>query len=276
MDRLPDSDWAHHTDGMFMGETRRRKHLCGPGTTLMVTYGDDGFRAWCFRCVAGGWLPRPQESLAVKLARVAAGQRADAQVGAELPGPAVHADAILEWPLKARLWLYKAGLGAAEIGRLGAYYHPPTNRVVLPVLAPSGGLVYWQARSIDGRQPKYLGSPVGKRLAVPTYGEGPVAVVTEDILSAYKVGLAGCQGWCALGVRLSSAFLGALMRSGKPAAVWLDPDPAGQAGASTIIKQLRSYGIKATNVVSERDPKLHSKDEIHAIIGQSVHRLEAG
>ncbi len=266
-ERLRREDWAHHTQGMGLGEKRRVPHICGPGRTLMVSADGEGYRAWCFRCALGDRMPLPAEGLATKLARMRAAVAEDTLAAtAEPPGPAIYADAIGEWPMPARLWLYRAGLGALEIARLGAYYHPPTSRVVLPVLGPSGAIVYWQARSVDGRMPKYLGSTVGRHRAVPRYGESSHIVVTEDILSAFKVGAAGREGWCALGTRLSAAFMAALLKADKPACVWLDPDPAGQAGAAKIIKQLTAYGVPVRNIVSARDPKLHSKDEIRDII----------
>ena len=66
-------------------------------------------------------------------AAFAAAQAADnkVSVSVELPAPAVRVWA--DWPAASRLWLLKAGLSSADLPRLGAYYHPPTDRVVLPV-----------------------------------------------------------------------------------------------------------------------------------------------
>lgn len=255
-----------------MGERRRFAHLCGGGSPLLVSKDSDGVRAYCFRCAASGWLPPPHETLAQKLERMQAGRAADqSMVAAALPGPLVLADRVAEWPTPARVWLAKAGLGASEIARLGAGYHPPSNRVVLPVLE-AGEPVFWQARSIDGRLPKYLGPERGRALAVPRYGNGPIIAVTEDILSAFKIGLAGCAAWCALGVVASTKFLTLLLRSGKPAAVWLDPDPAGQAGAARLLRQLSAYGVPTVNIVSEKDPKLHQKEYIRERLSEA-HQL---
>lgn len=85
----------------------------------------------------------------------------------------------------------------------------------------------------------------------------PCSVITEDLLSATKVG-----GIAALGTFANDALVTHLMRVGKPVAVWFDPDLAGQRGSGKIIKQLRAYGLAVRNVESQRDPKLHTRDQI--------------
>ena len=92
-----------------------------------------------------------------------------------------------EWPAAARVWLHHAGLGREEIGRLGATYDPRSQRVYLPVVE-EGRLVFWQARALDGRQPKYLAPPVDKTAVLPRWGRAEEVTLTEDILSAFKVG----------------------------------------------------------------------------------------
>jgi DNA primase len=178
----------------------------------------------------------------------------------ELPLPQVHA--VSEWPVRAAAWLYKAGLGAHEIGRLGAYYHPPSDRVVLPLLDPSTGRpVFWQARAVDNRQPKYMAPPVDKAKVLARWGKAAVPTLTEDILSAFKVGLVA-EGWAVLGTTVQSGMVAELLRRGGQCNVWLDPDAAGRRGAAKIIKQLSAYGVRCRNIVSPKDPKLHNRREI--------------
>lgn len=178
--------------------------------------------------------------------------------------PQVHS--VSEWPLRAALWLYKAGLGAHEIGQLGAYYHPPSDRVVLPVLDPLAGTpVFWQARALDGRQPKYMAPAVDKARVLARWGHAARPTLTEDILSAFKVGLVA-EGWAVLGTRVPAVMVAELLRRGTGCNVWLDPDAAGQRGAAKIIKQLTAYGIACRNIVSQRDPKLHTRQQIGELI----------
>lgn len=171
--------------------------------------------------------------------------------------------ALDDWPDSARLWLYKAGLGRAEIGQLGAYYHPPTDRVVLPLLDPATGMpVFYQARAVDKwRQPKYLAPAVGRDAVLARFGQDDSPTLTEDILSAFKIGLVS-EGIAILGTRISAKVMAHLMSRKCKVNVWLDPDPAGQRGAAKIMAQLRAYGIQYRNIQSERDPKLHTRQEI--------------
>jgi DNA primase len=205
-------------------------------------------------------------SLAEALEMAQAGRLADVEMAAT-PHPEPAVLDVREWPMAARVWLFKAGLGYPEIAKLGAYYHPPSKRVVLPTV--DGLNTYWQARSVDGREPKYLGAQTGKALVVPKYGPqvGPVHV-TEDILSAFKIGLAGARAWCALGTRLSAKFMADLMDAKQPARIWLDPDEGGRVGTSKIKKQLDAYGVPNETLLSREDPKRHTLDELRSIIGQ--------
>jgi DNA primase len=100
---------------------------------------------------------------------------------------------------------------------------------------------------------------------VPAWGDGDQIVVTEDILSAFKVGLVG-QAACALGTSPTPALVRYLLSSRKPVSVWLDPDAAGRRGASKLVKSLRAYGLEPTNILSARDPKLHTLEQIKEIL----------
>jgi hypothetical protein len=168
---------------------------------------------------------------------------------------------VSQWPADAAVWLYKAGLGRDEIGRLGIYYHPPSDRVVLPVYS-AGVPVFYQARAYQkGRMPKYLGPTPRPPTLHPRWGLSSfVPTLTEDILSAMKIGLVA-QGWAVLGTRVSDHMVAELMKVGR-CYTWLDPDAAGRRGAAKIVKQLRAYGLEVRDIVSERDPKLHTRDQI--------------
>lgn len=262
---LSRQSWWPHAADLAVGERRRRPHDCGEGRTLIVNRDLKGYHAWCHRCNDKGWEPPPQETLAVKLERLARLREGDRSLGGpvgngmgELPVPRVLE--VAKWPDEGRLWLYKAGLSNADIGRLGVYYHPPSDRVVVPVYE-RGEPVFYQARAYQkGRFPKYLGpTPRPPRLH-PRWGSFVVPTLTEDLLSAIKIGTVA-EGWAVLGTRVSDYMVSELMKRGR-CNVWLDPDAAGRKGAAKICKQLRAYGIEVRDIVSTRDPKMHTRDEI--------------
>ena len=253
---LSHESWIKQAQGLRPGERRRVPHDCGPGRVMLVSHTSEGYRAWCFRCNDSGWAPAEPPPLHVRLAALADRAKADAKVSAkatELPLPAVPWS---EWPDSARLWLLKAGLGAHDAGRLGAYYHPPTDRVVLPVLSGSEP-VFWQARAVDGRVPKYLSPEKPAGGVLPRWGSASRITLTEDILSAYKVGSTeGCEAWAMMGTSLKPHVLAELMKAGKPCNIWLDPDAAGRRAASKAVKTLAGYGIDCRIIRSTKDPKL--------------------
>jgi DNA primase len=185
---------------------------------------------------------------------------AEASRSVALPTP-IEPDAA-QWPKEARLWLYKIGMSNDDIKEAGFYYCTRLARVVLPVKDASG-VVYWQARNLtqkDGR-PKYLNPLVDKSTFFARYGEGDQIVLTEDILSAWKVGRV-TAAWSLLGTSLSQSQCLSLMRHGLPVYIWLDPDAAGIRAASKIFKQLTAYGVDARVIRSDTDPKLLSREDI--------------
>jgi len=262
--------WFPQAEGLDVGQKRRVKHDCGSDRIMLVSRDDTGYRAWCFRCNDGGSALPPQESLADKLARMARQREADSTIlRPELPEPRVYG--LDEWPAPHKLWLYKAGLGRDKIGELGAYYHPPSNRVVLPVLE-GGEPVFWLARSVDGRQPKYLAPSADRTKIVPRFGRAEAVTLTEDILSAFKVGQVA-EGWALMGTRVGNHLLSLLLRRRARVNVWLDNDlpplhpvNRGQIAAGKVCKQLRAAGLEVRNIISPRDPKLMHRAEIEELL----------
>jgi DNA primase len=258
--------WEHYVDRVPEGQKRRFAHDCGGGATLLVSNGSDGPRAWCFRCNDGGSLPPPRRSLEEIARIIASNQQADSVCSSlpRLPEPAVHdVDA---WPANAKLWLYRAGLGKPEIAKLGAYWHVPTSRVVLPVQSVRGEVVYWQARSVDGRKPKYIGAADTREQVVAAYGtRGTCVVLTEDILSAFKVGLQ-FHSVSLLGTSLSAVVANYVAGLQCLACVWLDPDAPGQAASRKVVRKLSLMGVRTAVIQSPIDPKLMTHEQIASAV----------
>lgn len=262
---LNPASWLPKAKLLAFGEKQRTDHDCGQGRTLVVRHDSEGLHAFCFRCNDWGMVPPLPEPLEVRIARLKKQTQEDnaIQGKVELPEPREYEWA--KWPAPCRLWLLKAGLSSADAGKLGAYYHPPSDRVVLPVLGPSGGVVFWQARAVDKRQPKYLAPDIEKGSVVPMFGRAQEVTLTEDLLSAYKVGLVG-EAWSLLGTSITKKATSLLVVRGCKVNVWLDPDPAGQRAAKKILLLLRAVGIEARNILSLKDPKLIHRETIKELI----------
>lgn len=255
-------DWLTFAQSLPEGTHKKYTHSCGGGSCRMVSHKRDGWGWSCFRCGEKGWTPRPAESLTEKLARLRRAQEVESYARASVTPPEGIADP-REWPLEARVWLYVAGLSNVEIEALRFVWSPRLQRVVLPVFNESNEPVFWQARTLDKSNPcKYLSPSVDKRRLIAKYGDGPALVLTEDLLSAYRVSRAGYAAWSLLGTKLNDWTAAEIIKTGKPVLVALDPDKAGQDNAAKIIRTLRAYGANVRNVVFPRDPKLMSREAI--------------
>jgi hypothetical protein len=259
---LDTQSWLTAAQALTQGQRSRVPHDCGSGKVLLIENKPEGWSAWCHRCSDKGWHPKPQPSLQERLARLQTATTADAKAAADVrpPMPAEFDPSL--WPIAARVWLYKAGLSNDRIQALGFYWNPDMRRVVMPVLCDRGRLVYWQARGFDDR-PKYINPEVDK----PLYkqGSGLLLVLTEDMLSAARVGEV-TAAWSILGTSADDGFLTDIVATGLPVRVWLDPDKAGLKGRRKLVTKLRAYGVDAVSIKTAKDPKFYSNEEIRKFL----------
>ena len=248
-------------DQLKLGQKRRVEHDCGEGKTLVVSRTERGTSYWCHRCHDKGWIPA-ERSLADRIAALNEATEWDgtAQQSLELPGPGKMNPQ--DWPDAPRLWLYKAGFSNDEIRRHGWYWNPKMERVILPVKV-DGKTIYWQGRGFDTARPKALNPTVNREGLVAKYGRGDWIALTEDILSAAKVGGVG-EAWALLGTVLSYSTALALSEAGRPVLLMLDDDPAGRRGAAEAAKTLNLLGVRNHQVYFGKDPKLVARAVIKA------------
>lgn len=263
--------WYPQAHGLSVGQRKRVDHMCGPGRTLSLWKDEEGYHAHCFRCGEGG-VKLEQEDLSQKIARLnrEAATEAAARESTELPEPRVYNEA--DWPPDAALWFYKQGFSHSLIRDIGLYWCPDLGRVVLPI-KEDGRVVFWLARSTT-RTPKWIGPAVDKRGLTARYGvgKGDCIVLTEDALSAYKVGRV-TEAWSLLGTSLHPRVLLELKRTGKRVVTWLDDDRGrangsnpGQEAAAEIRKALRGMGVEVANATSPKDPKCYGPNFLAKIL----------
>ena len=166
---------------------------------------------------------------------------------------------IKELPRKAMEWLLSYGISQEEIDKYGIEWNVKEEMLVLLQTAK-----YWQARTFNSRRPKYL-SEGNKPLTI--YGQGDTIVIVEDIISAMKI--ARLHGdYCAcpvLGSSLSYDMENQIVEQYKKSAVWLDRDKA--KNALLISRKLKQRGLESKVIVTDDDPKEHSKEEIREYLG---------
>jgi DNA primase len=100
-------------------------------------------------------------------------------------------------------------------------------------------------------------------------GDTPVVFV-EDILSAWRVHWAGFRAAAVLGTSFPSDVLVAALRGSTVAISWLDPDKAGREAHRKLRRAMGLHDQPLYRVQSERDPKLHSNDEIRNYIKEAL------
>ena len=184
-------------------------------------------------------------------------------------------------PLYLTSWMAELGFGRYEREELfGCYWSERFTRIVFPLAAG-----FWTARAVDqGRtdRPKWLSSLVNRQRCVQEYSPGllhhlltggtelPV-VLTEDILSAAKVALAGASVVAipCLGTTPSPAVL-ARAACAPRVMWWFDPDPAGQRQAYISSRKLLALGVPSY-IMPTTDPD--DKDPKYLPAGQILERL---
>lgn len=262
---LDPASFRQYTERLQPGRSCRVDHDCGDGRTMKVEHKPDGYSAYCWRCGESGWIPHPTPSLAERVARLNRERDDDIKARAVLDLPAPRVSNPQEWPAPARVWLYKAGMSNDDIEALGFYWNPRLGRVVMPLYV-EGRLVYWQARGFNVSRAKYINPDVAKDHLVAAFGTGSVLVLTEDILSAYKVGKV-TTAWSIMGTSASDAVLNKIVADGRSVVICLDPDAAGRRGASKIRKALVLLGVDVRILHMRKDPKLLPIKEIADELG---------
>lgn len=261
---LNPATWLPAAQALPEGGRKRVDHDCGSGRTMIVDHKEGGWSAYCWRCSDKGFQPHPQPSLAERIERITRIKAAEQGAAADTRPPMPANFEPSSWPLAARVWLYKAGLSNEQIIANGFYYCEPLSRIVMPVVL-AGIVVFWQARGFDPGRPKYINPATERPPLSARYGMGAPLVLTEDILSAIRVGEV-TTAYSLLGTSMSDAVLRMAKADHLPVRVWLDPDRAGSRGRRKIVPALRAFGIDAKAIVTDRDPKFYSKEEIRELV----------
>lgn len=258
-------DWLRVAQALPVGRSRKIQHDCSPNgdRSLSVSNEPECWRGFCYRCKEK--LYEAKRLSLGELIKINQDRRdADKTLRTQaMPEPATHKWE--DWPVEAQLWLLKAGIGEVDAIKLGIYYHEPSMRVVLPY----PGTHHWQARAVmAGHKPKYISDGGDREVALfrDKVDKGYSVVLTEDLLSTYKMHMAGRSAMPLLGTTLHDEHLAKLLAWGRSVSIWLDPDEAGQTAARKIGKRLDVFGVDYRNVLGEYDPKLYTRDEINLIL----------
>lgn len=262
-------DWLGLAKNLPEGTSKRFVHECGSGKACIITHNKEYYSFYCFRCgerhyqkkefSLPEWVKQEQEKEEKEASKRVRHDRKFKSIE-DLEYLKLTSE-FAKFDIKALTWLFKAGITEDLAKKYKIMYSESTKRVFLPVYNLAGDLIYYQLRGFDPKKPKYM-NPVKDAKVHFFAGESTdfPLVICEDILSAIKVGQV-TKACALLGTDMSSSLLTKLMLSGS-ACIWLDPDEAGQHKARKHYQTCLALGIKAKNIISEKDPKLYCKEEI--------------
>lgn len=276
---MADPSWLLYAKTLPAGQSMRIE-CCSSDKSMQITNDRRGYRGFCHRCRQPVFEAHGEHSLAT-LARRRAEFALVQERSVKLPS-----DFTLEIPTEEATWLFKAGISSEIAKHYGIGWSEYYGRVFVPVYE-KGELVAYTARLRVGR-PKYIEKSINPgglifkadaRLLLPSYKDwayqsGPDRVLVEDNLSAIRVGRLARSVVSLMGTSASSAQLAFALANHEGlrsdgmgrVVVWLDPDVAGQRAAQKLLVQLRLLGYDACNVVSKRDPKYYSYEDMKELL----------
>lgn len=261
-------DWVKLAQELPLGRSRRVHcwHCHRKDPTLSITNRGKNYTYHCFGCKEAGVADPPPMTPHERRELVRAAE------AFEQSEPCLPDDFTTDIPVAGLLWLSKGGLHIEDITEHGFGWSGKLQRVVMPVMR-KGKLVAVQARSVSQLRPKYLSQvtsgsrPVFK--AGRCYGQKRITL-TEDILSASRVGKV-LQAWALLGTNLMPSVIRQLAEEKTEVIyVWMDDDEAGINARRKILKQLGAVGLNAIPIISDRDPKHHTLQEIKELHYESI------
>lgn len=165
--------------------------------------------------------------------------------------------------VQVKQFAYKHGITP---GSVPLYYDVKENRIVF-LIRDDGKVVDAIGRSLDSRLPKW--KRYGKSDTPYSYGQGSVAVIVEDCISATVIGSNKVSGVALLGTTLSDAHRDYLMQF-STIIVALDPDALSKT--LSIANELRAYKNNVKVLKLKDDLKYRNEEDItnlHKLIGDS-------
>ena len=256
-------DWMKLAVALPAGRSRRLDcWQCGSKNATSITNMGRKYAVHCFRCGFKEVQDPPPMTPAERLAMKQAAEAFEADE------PSLPSDFTLDIPIPGVLWVSKGGLHVDHVRRLGWGWSEKHQRVIMPVY-DGDKLVAVQARAVHSwMKPKYLSQMWSGPRAVFKAGDRHTGtlVLTEDMLSAARVSKV-TDAWIPLGTNMMTAVVSRIAKASyDKIGVWMDDDEAGHRARRKILRKLGAVGIEANAVVSDRDPKHHTIQEIKELV----------
>ncbi len=248
-------DWQEIAKSLRIGQSRKIP-CCGSSPSTYVSQTDHGLRLGpCFRCGHTEFVKHGKRSASEILA---ARRALPSNATFTLPSTAVPISSETV-PSPARLWFLKHGITPEQADDWGCRWdgdtgdgegRTPSRRVLIPV---EGGYL---SRAVLGERPKWVNFCPKDIGCVRFHRTGASrVVVVEDVLSAYKVYLAGYASICALGTTITTQTRLALCEYERITG-WFDDDAAGDKAWTKLRQAMRLNTGTLDRVITPDDPKV--------------------
>lgn len=186
-------------------------------------------------------------------------------------------------------YLNDRGLDDDTIRAWNLKWDAKSGRVTIPIHNRAGDLIGYKARSIDGKEPKYLvlGDRKEKHYGFIPYNSSTILfglnrvplhtrslVVCEGELDAIACWQAGIQNVVGLPTAGMSDYQAAIIREGfDTVTLFLDSDAAGQKGLNSACRLLAGACVLRLVDEHEEDPMGMEREEIRRLIEEAKHPL---
>ncbi len=214
---------------------------------------NDG-HSWCFACgyyIPGDFSTRIRAAL-------------DPKVMEHLESIALPEDIVPATSGEGSYWLYQYGITIPEILVNRIYWSESSKLLIFPVIIDRD-IVAWQGRNFNpSKKYKYLTKGnTHDNYMVRGDRSKDTLVLVEDNVSAIKVARhLPCLG--VMGSVISSSRFLRLKRSYPKMIIWLDPDKASESIKYANLG--RQLGIECRTILSDKDPKEHTNEEIKELL----------
>lgn len=166
-------------------------------------------------------------------------------------------------PKEAKIWLDQYDIDNNIIIRSNLFWSESRQRLIFPYFI-NGNLIAWQGRWFGKTSAAkwYTDGKIDQHLYVIGPNKGTI-VLTEDTVSAMKLSkyIAASP---VFGSVISAHRFKSLKQICDGVIIWLDPDKRKEALKFEKIATL--FGLNCKVVISEKDPKEHSYDEIKELL----------
>ena len=184
-----------------------------------------------------------------------------------------------DMPVTAVALLMSAGITEEMCSKYGLFYDDRSQRLVYTYRDRDGTILSQQLRSLHPLiQPKYYSiDRYGAEFSSGVLGEGPLLVITEDLLSAIRVAEAGGRALPLRGVYAHTEQLHDEVQKNEvdTVLVWLDNDNDNvRERANQIVEAIEMFEVKPVYIyLTEEEPKHIEHNELQEILNEYQQRL---